>query len=781
MESAACAHDANLVCFACEELGPDSTGRMHVPPLFPRLAPGSIDALVIGYVLAAALPRERLAELCSLFAPLPVVALDAALPGIPSVIYDERAVACELTRHLIEVHGRRRLGFFCTRPSWSGEERHAGFRAGAEAHGLYAPELVALPSLRPDYEEVAARLRGGQTDADAIVACDDSAASRVIERLTALGRHVPDDVAVVGFDNAWHGRGIVPPLTTADIPLERVGARAVEVAFGLLAGREVAPVSVVPVKPVFRRSCGCLGELPPQAATADRDDAGSGQDPLDARRTAAVTATATVLPDDNAADAACLVDAFCGALRDACPDRFVTTLRELLTGAIARGHDVRPFGPALRAMRHALLPAVHGTDRHTPAETLWHRAGDLTVRMIHAQDTRQRYDLLMHAGEFDRIVQFLRGLRRFSGLTLVLSRRLRNVGIPVCCIAFCESPTDPATPARLAWAYRDGRERKVQPNTPFPGDAELLPAGFADSESRESLIVAPLRAGGEQFGWVVYRSEVPELDEQRGFPGHLSVALGAIRELQTLRRTSVDLKRAARALTDTHAELERFAYAASHDLQEPLRNITGFLQLLAKRSAGVLDEDGREFVEFARSGGERLQRLVNDLLAYASAGADGKAFVRTDCNRVLDEVLLALGPAREESEAKISCGKLPVVTGHPVLLGQLFQNLLTNAMKFRRAARPRIAISAERQADAWLFAVQDNGIGMPQEQAEKAFDIFQRLHTDSEYRGTGIGLAVCRKIVRRHGGQIWAESEPDRGSTFYFTIPFGPASSETGA
>ena len=248
--------------------------------------------------------------------------------------------------------------------------------------------------------------------------------------------------------------------------------------------------------------------------------------------------------------------------------------------------------------------------------------------------------------------------------------------------------------------------------------------------------------------------------------------LNADLERRVAERTA-ELAERAEELKRSNVELQQFAYVASHDLQEPLRMVASFTQLLAKRYRDKLDDDARDFISYAVDGATRMQTLIRDLLAYSRVGTQGKPFVPTRCDEVLDRVLDSLKLAIEESGAVITRGPLPTVQADALQLGQLFQNLLTNAIKFRGEKPPRVQISAERNGRAWKISVRDNGIGFSPEHGERIFVIFQRLHTKAEYPGTGIGLAICKKIVERHGGRIWVESSPGEGSTFSFTISAG--------
>jgi signal transduction histidine kinase len=218
-------------------------------------------------------------------------------------------------------------------------------------------------------------------------------------------------------------------------------------------------------------------------------------------------------------------------------------------------------------------------------------------------------------------------------------------------------------------------------------------------------------------------------------------------------------------------DLRQFAYAASHDLQEPLRMVTSYVQLLARRYHGQLDEDADEVIGYAVDGAQRMRALIADLLAYSRVETQGAQWAKTEGEAVLAQAVSDLQLAVAESGATVTHDPLPTVTAVPGQLRQLFDNLLSNALKFRGPEPPRIHLSAQRRGPEWLFCVRDNGIGLDPRQAERIFQMFQRLHTRKAYPGTGIGLALCKKIVERHGGRIWVESAPGRGATFYFTLP----------
>ncbi|HWT26040.1 MAG TPA: ATP-binding protein, partial [Solirubrobacteraceae bacterium] len=292
-------------------------------------------------------------------------------------------------------------------------------------------------------------------------------------------------------------------------------------------------------------------------------------------------------------------------------------------------------------------------------------------------------------------------------------------------------------------------------------------------------VIAPLaglagdvgRVAGGEFSLRV-RSEGPReiADLGRGVD---AMRARIVEEVTALRDAEAVLVRRAEELRRSNAELEQFAYVASHDLQEPLRKVASFTQMLQRRYEGQLDERADRYIEFAVDGAKRMQELINDLLAFSRVGRIGGPRERVDAGALVARATANLSASLEETGAEVDVGELPEVEGDPGLLTLVFQNLIGNAVKFRAPERPpRVAIGAERADGGWRFTVTDNGIGVDPEYGDRIFVIFQRLHTRTAYEGTGIGLAMCRKIVEYHGGRIWLDPPPpDGGSAFCFTLP----------
>ncbi len=371
-------------------------------------------------------------------------------------------------------------------------------------------------------------------------------------------------------------------------------------------------------------------------------------------------------------------------------------------------------------------------------------------RHKHAQYYRSQYEAEVRHNALLQRYEYL--TRHANDIILLLDRQGRVVE---------------ANDRALA-SYRYTRDELLQlhirdlraPHTASAVETEMKATHSADGSVFETM---HRRKDGTVFP-VEVSSRIVEIEGEGFFQD-------IIRDITERKRAEKKLKQALADLERSNKELEQFAYVASHDLQEPLRKVASFTELLAKRYEGKLDRNADRYIEYIVDGAKRMHILINDLLAYSRVGTSTEKYVRTDCGEVITRVLDDMRKTIRESGAAVTHDKLPTVATDPTQIGRVFQNLIANAIKFRRDEPPRIHISARHEGKEWIFSVRDNGIGIQPQFFDRIFLMFQRLHTRAEYPGTGIGLAICKKIIENHGGHIWLESEVGGGSTFYFSIP----------
>lgn len=300
-----------------------------------------------------------------------------------------------------------------------------------------------------------------------------------------------------------------------------------------------------------------------------------------------------------------------------------------------------------------------------------------------------------------------------------------------------------------------------------PDDRGLVDQAYRRSVESGDLyeIVHRLRMKDGRIKYVQERGQTAYED------GRPLRSMGTVQDITTRHLAELALKKISARLKASNQDLQQFAYVISHDLQEPLRMVSSYLQLLERRYRGEMDQDADEFIHFAVDGAQRMSAMIDGLLQYSRVESQAQPFVETDLETALEGALANLQLAIEESGAEVIHGPLPKVDGDAGQMQRLFQNLIGNAVKFRGKQSPQVRVEAVRQENVWVISVADNGIGISPEQVERIFVIFQRLHTRDDYPGMGIGLAVCKKIVESHGGRIWVESKEGEGSLFFFTLP----------
>jgi signal transduction histidine kinase/DNA-binding LacI/PurR family transcriptional regulator len=794
---------ANLICFTGGYLDIPDGFEAQANILYKLISREEIDGLVIfSSTVGWFTGKEKLVDFCKGYEPLPVVSVDVSLAGIPSVVKSNYQGTREAMIHLIEAHGYRRIAFLCgpENADWA-QERLRAYTETLTDYGLEVDERLiapapaawefAGPEIGPATQQInillnERKLKPG-IDFEALVGATDSLIQEAVRTLQERGVQIPEQVAVTGFDDEPTSGVITPPLTTIRAPFREMGYKAVELVLALLAGEEVPEQVNLPCKLVIRQSCGCMAAEVAQAAQP-AGVAKANRETLDAVLTAhradivadMAQAVSPVKPNSGWVEP--LLDGFVAEVKGQSPGLFLRELNEALGQAGMAGNEVRLWQNGLSVLRRWLLPCLDAAALAL-ADNLWQQArvmiGEVAerARAHQALQAEQQAEVLREVGQ-NLITTF-----DIARLMDLLAKNLPRLNFPSGYLALYETPQPYQYPqpnpdwSRLMLAYDERGRVELEPDgLRFP-TGQLLPEEMWP-DRQFSFVVEPLYFQNDQIGFALFGMGPREGSSYEALRGQISSALKGALLLQERKQAEEALARQAQELARSNVDLQHFAYVASHDLQEPLRMVKSYLQLLERRYKGQLDEDADEFIAFAVDGAERMRILIDDLLQYSRVTTHGKPFAPTDCTAALDHALSNLKVAVEESGAVVTHGGLPTVLADDVQLPQLFQNLIGNAIKFRKSdTPPQVHVGVEHKAGEWLFSVQDNGIGIDPKHFERIFLIFQRLHSREEYEGTGIGLAVCKRIVERHGGRIWVESEPGKGSTFSFTIPDRGASS----
>ncbi|MBN1428126.1 MAG: hypothetical protein JXB07_07050 [Anaerolineae bacterium] len=558
-----------------------------------------------------------------------------------------------------------------------------------------------------------------------------------------------------------------------------MGCQAVKTLLALIAGQQVPEATMIPkAELVLRQSCGCFYQMLKQAAETPIDvSAPSLEQAIVAQRDRIITDLEQALSPlakrgyPAAEWSAQIVDTFIESLsaKKAFPSPFLYALDNILRHTAKESDDALVWHKATSVLSHYTLPYLKDGSLTWIVE-LWHKARLLIGTTKHQREMQQKLVAEQQAETLRDVCEALFTTFDLASLMESIACQLPRLGIGKCFVSLYDhemprhQPGSPSEWARLVLAYEENARKQLETGGIRYPTSQLIPYDLLSQERRYHLLVDSLYFSEQLFGFIVFDAGPPERAVYAPLRTQISAALKVAFLQQGYRRAEQNLAR-------SNQELEQFTYISSHDLQEPLRMVNSYLQLLERRYWGQLDADADEFINFATGGASRMQDLIKDLLQYSRIITHGKPFVPTDFNRVLQQALINLDAELSASSAQVSFDTLPMVLADELQMIQLFQNLIGNAIQFRSEQPPEIHIGAQRGNGEWQFSVRDNGIGIDSEYFDYIFVIFQRLNSGDPYSGTGIGLALCKKIIERHDGHIWVESEPGQGATFYFTIP----------
>ncbi|MBN1219151.1 MAG: substrate-binding domain-containing protein [Anaerolineae bacterium] len=782
--------DVNLICYVGGTINVSTYGfdaQRNI--LYHLVGAERVDGLVISGTIGNFITTEEFRSFVNRYRPLPMVGITHP-PDLPCVVVDNQKGIRDLIAHFIEIHGYRRIAFIC------GPENNAEaglrYRAYTEAlaeHDLpFDPELVTPGDFTYETGREAIRLLLDERKAkfEAVVASNDWMAFGVLQALEDRGIRVPNDVALGGFDDTREAAASRPSLTTVRQPIHKLGQASLEVLLKLLAGEQVPDQTVLPAKLMVRRSCGCSEPVVAHATVAPL---GRKSVPLPE---AIVMHREAILSEmvHEAGESAPSSPEWAGRLLDAFleeitfssaasepgagstpPGPFLSALDDILHQAVVLINQMDDWQEVLSVMRRHLLPYLTNVTTLARVEDLFNQGCVMVGRIAQLNWARQEVGRIRRAAALSYLGGDLIAAVETEQILDVIGHNLPQLDFLTFYLSFYEGLERPAEWSRLMLAYDMGERAEVGAGGRRFPTRYLVPDELCPRERRYTWVVGSLNFRENQFGCLILEAGSREGEIYGALTRQISGALQDSLLLQKHRQAEEMLTRQAQELTRSNAELDQFASVVSHDLQEPLRMVKSYLQLIERRYKDWLDEEADDFINFAVEGAERMQVLINDLLEYSRVTTRGKPFAPTNCVTVLDHALANLKVALEESGAVVTHDDLPTVMADETQLAQLLQNLIGNAIKFcQKTTRPGIHIGAEHTTGKWLFSVRDNGIGIAPEYFERIFMIFKRLHSREEYEGTGIGLAVCKKIVERHGGRIWVKSEVGQGSTFYFTI-----------
>jgi DNA-binding LacI/PurR family transcriptional regulator/signal transduction histidine kinase len=792
---AAPALGTNLIWYMSRALNAPGHDTQH--SVFDLLIANKVDGLIISGTLGNYVTTAEFASFIDRYRPLPMVGITQA-PGLPSVIVDNGQGMRDMVTHFIEVHGYRRIAFICGPEN--NEEAALRYRAYVDAlteHGLSLdPDLVAPGTFNYQAGMDAVRLLLDERKAkfDALVAANDWMAFGALRALEVRGVRVPDDVALGGFDDTKEAAASNPPLTTVQQPTQQLGYAGIKVMLKLLAGEQIPEQTLLPTKLVVRRSCGCVEQAVTRAAAGSLT---RKKEPLResiiAQRQEIISEMVRVLEGSRSSFsewAGQLLDAFLEEMSSdsttdkadagsALSEQFCTTLDNVLRQVNVKRRQLNNWQEVISVIRRYTLPYLSDIAALSRAEDLFNQGRVAISGMIQRNWAYQEVEEKLQAEMQSNLGDDLVAAVETEQILDVVAHRLPQLGFWAFYLSFYGEQERPTQWSGLMLAHEGGRRVEVDAGGRRFPTGQLIPDEMIPQKRRYTWVVAPLNFGDNQFGYLALEVGPRNADIYSSLTRQISGALQNSLLLQKHRQAEEILARQAQELARSNAELEQFAYVASHDLQEPLRKVNAFGDRLRARYADVLDEQGRDYLTRVLSAAERMQNLISSLLTYSRATTQTRPFVPVELTAVAREVLSDLETYIEQVGGRVLVTDLPTVKADPTQMRQLLQNLIGNALKFRRKDEaPIVKVYAKANPTGHpagnglcQIVVEDNGIGFDEQHLDRIFQVFQRLHGRSAYEGSGVGLAICRKIVERHGGSIAAQSTPGQGTTFTVTLP----------
>ncbi|RPJ07724.1 MAG: hypothetical protein EHM28_06195 [Spirochaetaceae bacterium] len=736
--------------------------------------------------------KDSFMGLINMLAPLPIVASGGRINGIPSVIPDSYDDILKMTEHLVTAHNRRNVAFL--RGPESSETANDRYRAYCDALARHdmklKPELVIGPL---EWDLARGHAVGGaavttllderEVKFDAIVASNDRLAIGACAELEKRGIDIPDDVAVTGYDDSEEGRHLVKPLTSVPHPQYQINREAVYLLVDLIAGKKIPMTTPVRSEILYRRSCGC-------DSSPIRDLEAAFEKRNQSSRTPVVTKTTG--HENKIGDAEVSFtrhEAVSGGILPA--DSLRIFFRAFSDGV--RNEKCRPFLDALDCLvnRSEKEQVYAGWQRATSAardilldllpgklEMIDDFAHLVRVR-LHEFSLHSQYRVLSQRsrlfGLTHLIIQSINRAYSLETLNNIMCTEMNQLGVRIWYLALFDSGEGSGEPS---WQIF-GRNAVGPVVKQIPGRefwlGNLLQGEALPELGKYRLFIGPLYTHENQMGLLIIEIKTEFVYIYEAIRTQVSSTLWSILLLERYKATASTLQKKAAELIRSNQELEQFAYVASHDLQEPLRKIIVFNDRLDKTYAKILGQQENEDATRLRKAVTRMQSLITSLLEYSRVSSKMGASKRVKLSELAEEVKSDLEQRILASSGTVQIGQLPEIDADPVQMRRLLQNLISNALKFHRKDTPPIVrvYVAKTSDSSFELVVQDNGIGIEKEFQERIFRIFERLHAQGEYEGSGIGLAVCQKIADRHGGSIRVESEPGKGARFIVTLP-GP-------
>ena len=791
------ANNINLVCFTGSELDSPGGFSRQSNLIYDMVDRGRLDGLIIwASSLAAYVGPDVIQGFCERYRPLPLVGIGLPLNGVPSIILDSYQGMRDALLHLVEEHGRRRVAFL----RGPLQHREAQLRYQAYLHivkefGLENDPLLVAPPKNWERSWGAEAVRLLMEDRgmkfDSIACVNDGLAVGAIEYLQARGVKIPDEVAIIGFDNIPEGRVVTPPLTTVPIRMKERGRQAVRTLLAQIRGESVPALVTLPTKVRLRQSCGCPDPMVVEAGLADSkvkfsgwvDDPRPWPERVAAHRFEILAEMEHVLDLDESTPgwAGDLLDALLNKINSEAANGFPTYLQRLLRNSAQAGGDLIAWQKVISVMRARVVSLLQpGTDQLERAERYLHQA---RVMISEGAVRAQGYLQWKKAEELDellRIRQVVSGAQTLKELVDILARELPVLKIHRCYLSLYVDPKDPVKGARLVLAYDETRRYTEREGQIFSPSWRLTPLGL-DADQPQNLVVYPLYYRDEQLGFISLDARIFQGRVHQLLCEQVSSALKSVLLVEQNLKLYHQALEAQHVAEEANLLKSRFLSMVSHELLTPMVLLVGLSEMMLREGIGdrpPLPDAYRQDMTRIHAGAQQLGSLVRDVLDLARSQLGQLKLARKPMN--LEDMLkpvVLVGEQMTRSKGLTWRAEIPAVlpqiSGDAARLQQVALNLVSNAVKF--TSQGEVALIVDLEDDQVTVSVRDTGLGVPLAEQDAIFDEFRQSErtVSRGYGGLGIGLAICRQLIEMHEGKLGliSSGSEDGGSTFYFTLP----------
>ncbi len=771
-------NDINLLCFETERLKSRDFWQTGKNILFDVVDRSNVDGLIIiTTALQNDVGKDAFISFLSRYHSIPMVSIGEQIADCPSLITDNEKGLMDLFAHLVDVHSYKRLAYI-TGPVRNTESqiRFENYKKFLQSRNMpFDPDLV----VEGDFTGVSGRqaakalIEERKADFDVIVAANDLMALGAIEELTLHGLQVPGDTFVVGFDDVAESRD--SSLTTVRQPLHEQGYLAALSLFKLL-NDNYDLITSIPTELIIRESCGCYSQNVSSCAACMTTPVDMPLDEALADHEGEITAEIVDILTGISPGTDKLAKewseksllALAKSYKLSSADVFIKTWNRIIYEATIAGINVSVLQSMISSFRHNLLCYNAESKQRTFLEDQLHRARIMIEEAVHKEQASRKIITEIREEKLNVIGADLASAGNLEELLNVIHAEFPSLGIKSCYLSLFENPMDRS---RLVLAYNNDNRADLDGDGVLFSTKELAPESLYPKDRRYNFVIHALYHQDKNLGFIMLEmgDDVQIVNTFVSLSAKISAALRHTMLIEELVLQSQNLESFNKKLEYSNQQLQDFAFVASHDLQEPLRKINFFGERLKRKYYSLLDNQGRDYLDRMQNAALRMQKLIEGLLDYSRVTTMAKPFITVDLSQVVQGVLSDLEVPIKKTGGRVSVESLPAINADPTQMRQLFQNLIGNALKFYKPNEPpviRVYSSNDAPARCRTIIVEDNGIGIEAKDHEKIFGVFRKLHGKGRYEGSGIGLAICKKIVERHGGTIRVESRPGEGTRF---------------